>query len=233
MFKKVKGNIFNSKTQVLVNTVNCVGVMGKGIALECKLRYPKMYETYKKFCDQNKLSPGALQLWKDSSPWILNFPTKLDWRDLSKFEYLEKGLDKFVNTYEEKGIKSISFPMLGASLGGLPENQVFELMTEKLHNLKNIDIEVYQYDPDAKDDLYDKFYLKVKKFNLEDYKKNLKLKTEAAENLKNAVDNNQIASMLSIQDVPKIGIKSLENIHSFLSNNENSKSLIQSELDLV
>ena len=233
MFKKVKGNIFNSKTQVLVNTVNCVGVMGKGIALECKLRYPKMYETYKKFCDQNKLSPGALQLWKDSSPWILNFPTKLDWRDLSKFEYLEKGLDKFVNTYEEKGIKSISFPMLGASLGGLPENLVFELMTEKLHNLKNIDIEVYQYDPDAKDDLYDKFYLKVKKFNLEDYKKNLKLKTEAAENLKNAVDNNQIASMLSIQDVPKIGIKSLENIHSFLSNNENSKSLIQSELDLV
>ena len=110
MFKKVKGNIFNSKTQVLVNTVNCVGVMGKGIALECKLRYPKMYETYKKFCDQNKLSPGILQLWKDSNPWILNFPTKLDWRDLSKFEYLEKGLDKFVNTYEEKGIKSISFP---------------------------------------------------------------------------------------------------------------------------
>ncbi len=233
MFKKVKGNIFNSKTQVLVNTVNCVGVMGKGIALECKLRYPKMYETYKKFCDQNKLSPGTLQLWKDSSPWILNFPTKLDWRDLSKFEYLEKGLDKFVNTYEEKGIKSISFPMLGASLGGLPENQVFELMREKLHNLKNIDIEVYQYDPDAKDDLYDKFYLKVKKFNLEDYKKNLKLKTEAAKNLKNAVDNNQIASMLSIQDVPKIGIKSLENIHKFLSNNENSKSLVQSELDLV
>ena len=98
-------------------------------------------------------------------------------------------------------------------------------MREKLHNLKNIDIEVYQYDPDAKDDLYDKFYLKVKKFNLEDYKKNLKLKTEAAKNLKNAVDNNQIASMLSIQDVPKIGIKSLENIHKFLSNNENLKVL--------
>ena len=91
MYKKIKGNIFNSSAQVLVNTVNCVGVMGRGIALECKLRFPEMYKNYKKFCDQKKIQPGILQIWKDSSPWILNFPTKSDWRDPSKFEYLEKG----------------------------------------------------------------------------------------------------------------------------------------------
>ena len=142
MFKKIKGNIFNSSAQVLVNTVNCVGVMGRGIALECKLRFPEMYKNYKKFCDQKKIQPGILQIWKDSSPWILNFPTKSDWRDPSKFEYLEKGLDKFVKTYSEKGITSIAFPLLGASLGGLPEEKVFELMKNKLSDLKNIDIEV-------------------------------------------------------------------------------------------
>ena len=155
MFKKIKGNIFNSSAQVLVNTVNCVGVMGRGIALECKLRFPEMYKSYNKFCDQKKIQPGILQIWKNSSPWILNFP---------KFEYLEKGLDKFVKTYSEKGITSIAFPLLGASLGGLPEDKVFELMENKLSGLQNIDIEVYEYDSNAKDDLFLKFYQKVYRF---------------------------------------------------------------------
>ena len=103
-------------------------------------------------------------------------------------------------------------------------------MENKLSGLQNIDIEVYEYDPYVKDDLFLKFYQKVHKFNLEEYKKNLNLKTNAATHLKNAIDNNQIASMLSIQEIPKIGIKSLENIHNFLSNDK--KIMTQSELDL-
>ena len=234
MFKKIKGNIFNSKAQVLVNTVNCVGVMGRGIALECKLRHPKMFEVYKKFCDQRKLNPGSLQLWKNSNPWILNFPTKLHWKDPSKFEYLEKGLDKFVKTYKEKKINSIAFPMLGASLGGLPEDKVFELIKKKLQNLENIDVEVYQFDPTTKDELFLKFYEKVHTFSVQEYKNNLKIKRDTAEHLKNAIDNNQVASMLSIQDIPKIGIKSLENIHNFLATHEGkAENLFQSELDLI
>ena len=230
MFKKIKGNIFNSSAQVLVNTVNCVGVMGRGIALECKLRFPEMYKSYKEFCDQKKIQPGILQIWKGSNPWILNFPTKIDWRDPSKFEYLEKGLDKFIKTYSEKGITSIAFPLLGASLGGLPEEKVFELMENKLSRLQNIDIEVYEFDPNAKDDLFLKFYQKVYRFNIEEYKNNLNIKTNAATHLKNAIDNNQVSSMLSIQEIPKIGLKSLENIHNFLNNDK--KIMIQSELDL-
>lgn len=231
MFKKIKGNIFNTSAQVIVNTVNCVGVMGRGIALECKLRYPEMFKSYQNFCNLKKIQPGILQIWKESHPWILNFPTKLHWKDPSKFEYLEKGLEKFVNSYSEKGITSIAFPLLGSSLGGLPEDKVFNLMREKLEPLKNIDIEVYEYDPNAKDNLFTKFYQKVYRFSLDDYKKNLHLNTIPAANLKNAVDNNLINSMLGIQDVPKIGLKSLENIHNFL--NEDKKILIQSELDLI
>ena len=75
MIKKIKGNIFNTSAQVIVNTVNCVGVMGRGIALECKLRYPEMFKKYKNFCDLKKIEPGVLQIWKESHPWILKFPT--------------------------------------------------------------------------------------------------------------------------------------------------------------
>ena len=231
MIKKIKGNIFNTSAQVIVNTVNCVGVMGRGIALECKLRYPEMFKKYKNFCDLKKIEPGVLQIWKESHPWILNFPTKVHWKDPSKFEYLEKGLDKFINTYSEKEITSIAFPLLGSSLGGLPEQQVFDLMKSKLENLRNIDIEIYEYDPNSNDNLYKKFYQKVYRFSLDDYKKNLNLNSTAASNLKNAIDNDLANSMLGIQDIPKIGLKSLENIHNFL--NEDKKILIQSELDLI
>ena len=233
MFKHVEGNIFNSNKQVIVNTVNCVGVMGKGIALECKLRYPEMFKAYKKYCDQKKLLPGTLQLWKSSDPWILNFPTKIHWKDPSKFEYLEKGLDKFINTYNQKGIKSISFPLLGASLGGLPEDKVFQLMKNRLENIIDLDVEVYKFDPNVEDDLFVRLKQKVKKFSIEEYKINLKIKNDAAKYLKNAIDNNQISSMLSIQDVPKIGVKSLENIHKFLNLNTKSSIQKQHKLDLV
>ena len=233
MFKHVEGNIFNSNKQVIVNTVNCVGVMGKGIALECKLRYPEMFKAYKKYCDQKKLLPGTLQLWKSSDPWILNFPTKIHWKDPSKFEYLEKGLDKFINTYNQKGIRSISFPLLGASLGGLPEDKVFQLMKNRLENIIDLDVEVYKFDPNVEDDLFVRLKQKVKKFSIEEYKINLKIKNDAAKYLKNAIDNNQISSMLSIQDVPKIGVKSLENIHKFLNLNTKSSIQKQHKLDLV
>ena len=70
MIKKIKGNIFNTSCQTLVNTVNCVGIMGKGIALECKLRFPDMFEKYKEFCEKKLIKPGSLQLWSNSKPWF-------------------------------------------------------------------------------------------------------------------------------------------------------------------
>ena len=136
------GNIFNSKCQTLVNTINCVGVMGKGLALEMKRRYPNMFSLYKEHCNNKLLTIGKLWLYKSDDKWILNFPTKLHWRNPSKIEYLEKGLKKFVETYKDKKITSCAFPMLGCNNGGLDKNQVLPLMTRYLEKC-SILIEIY------------------------------------------------------------------------------------------
>ena len=136
MITYVKIDLFESPAQVLVNTVNTVGVMGKGIAKRFKQTYPKMFEQYQKFCENKMLEVGKLWLYKSEHKWILNFPTKQHWRSPSKLEYIEKGLKKFVETYEEKGITSISFPLLGCGNGGLDwENQVKPLMEQYLRPL--------------------------------------------------------------------------------------------------
>ena len=229
MIKKIKGNIFNTSCQVLVNTVNCIGVMGKGMALECKLRFPKMFIQYKDSCDKKLFKPGYLQLYRNSQPWILNFPTKIHWKDPSKIEYLEKGLKKFQDEYLNKNISSIAFPLLGASLGGLSEEIVYETMTKYLEPLNNINIEIYEYDYMASDNLFDIFYNNVSDFTVEDYKLLLKLNKTAAENLKNAIDGKSVKSMLGIQDVPQIGTKAIESIHNFIRNKKNIN--IQKKLD--
>jgi O-acetyl-ADP-ribose deacetylase (regulator of RNase III) len=130
--KVITGNIFTTKAQTIVNTVNCVGVMGAGIALECRLRFPEMYEKYVTLCDQGQLKIGLLWLYKGDERWVLNFPTKKHWKYPSKKEYLEKGLEKFLSTYEQKGISSIAFPLLGASQGGIDGEESLAIMLSYL-----------------------------------------------------------------------------------------------------
>ena len=144
-------SLFDSDAQVLVNTVNTVGVMGKGIAKEFKNRYPEMFEKYKELCKAGRFKTGDLWLYKvpDSDRQILNFPTKKHWRGRSKTEYIESGLEKFARTYEDKGISSISFPMLGSNNGGLDwETQVKPLMEKHLKDLP-IEVMIHEYDPES------------------------------------------------------------------------------------
>lgn len=132
----VDSNLFDSPAQVLVNTVNTVGVMGKGIALKFKKLYPEMFQSYQRFCENGSLTVGKLYLYKTPGKWILNFPTKKNWRNNSKLAYIEAGLQKFVETYQQKGIESISFPQLGTGNGGLDwESEVRPLMEEYLRKL--------------------------------------------------------------------------------------------------
>ncbi len=137
-----KGDIFDSKAQVIVNTVNCEGVMGKGLALAFKERYPAMFAVYQQDCKAGKLRIGRPTLYKASTPWILNFPTKDHWRPPSKLEYLEKGLEYLVANYQKAGIQSIAFPKLGAQNGKLSWDDVGPLMAKYLSQL---DIDVYIY----------------------------------------------------------------------------------------
>ena len=145
MLMYVQQDIFKSPAQVIVNTVNTVGVMGKGIAKRYKEVYPDMYKQYQKFCEQHLLDIGKLWIYKSDTKWILNFPTKKHWRQPSKIEYVEQGLKKFVETYEEKGITSVSFPQLGCGNGGLNwEKEVRPLMEKYLKDLP-IDVFVHIY----------------------------------------------------------------------------------------
>ena len=138
----LKGDIFDSKAQVIVNTVNCKGVMGKGLALAFKQKYPDMFPVYENECKTGRLTIGRLMLYRKSAPWILNFPTKNHWRNPSKLEYLEKGLAFLIDHYKKAGITSIAFPKLGAQNGQLSWDDVGPLMAKYLSKL---DITVYIY----------------------------------------------------------------------------------------
>ncbi|WP_461227216.1 macro domain-containing protein [Lacticaseibacillus suihuaensis] len=137
----VKSNLFESPAQVLVNTVNTVGVMGKGIALQFKKLYPEMFRQYQRFCEQGLLTVGKLWIYRTETKWILNFPTKRSWRQKSRLEDIELGLQKFVATYEAQGIQSISFPQLGVGNGGLEWSRQVKPLMEKY--LKRLPIDVY------------------------------------------------------------------------------------------
>jgi O-acetyl-ADP-ribose deacetylase (regulator of RNase III) len=141
-----KGDIFKSQAQVIVNTVNCQGVMGKGLALAFKQKYPAMFNIYQQECRTGKLRIGKPTLYQKSTPWILNFPTKDSWRANSKMEYLEKGLEFLVANHKNAGIKSIAFPKLGALNGKLSWDEVGPMMARYLSQL---DIDVYIYIADG------------------------------------------------------------------------------------
>jgi O-acetyl-ADP-ribose deacetylase (regulator of RNase III) len=140
----VKGDIFKSPAQVLTNTVNCVGVMGKGVALEFKNRYPQMFGDYKSKCDEGKVKPGQPYLWEDESTQVLNFPTKRHWRDSSLLQDIEDGLKHLASSYEQMGIQSIAMPALGCGLGGLKWSEVQPLIVKHLGALPDLDVYVYE-----------------------------------------------------------------------------------------
>ena len=152
----ITGNIFRTELQTIVNTVNCFGIMGAGLALECKYRYPDMFIRYKDMCDKKLLDIGKLYLYKTHQKWILNFPTKYHWKYETKPEYLDKGLKRFKETYKEKGILSAAFPLLGAHNGGLSKEESLSLIEKHLSSI-DIPIEIYQFDPTAPDDLFENF----------------------------------------------------------------------------
>lgn len=136
-------SLMTSQAQTLVNTVNTVGVMGKGIAAEFKARYPKMFDEYKLICQRGEFEPGAIWLWKGDQTWVLNFATKKHWRSPSKIEWIQHGLMEFRRDYQKLGIREIAFPRLGCGNGGLDWAEVRPLMVKHLQDLP---IKVYIHD---------------------------------------------------------------------------------------
>jgi O-acetyl-ADP-ribose deacetylase (regulator of RNase III) len=129
----VATDLFTSPAQTLVNTVNTAGVMGKGLAKTFKGIYPEMFADYKRRCERGELVAGRLLLYRTPHKWVLNFPTKRHWRQPSRLEDIEAGLQIFGATYTEQGITSVAYPQLGCGNGGLDwEDQVRPLMERYL-----------------------------------------------------------------------------------------------------
>lgn len=208
----VRGNIFNTKAQTVVNTVNCVGVMGKGIALVYKLRYPQMFDIYHDYCKRHLIGIGKLWLYKgdENAPWVLNFPTKFHWKYPSRIEYLEQGLQKFVDTYKERGITSVAFPMLGTHNGGLDKDIVCALMIDYLSQC-DIPVEIYDYDPVASDDLFESFKEKWFSIPHSDLKSVSQIRQKRQiETIDHALRCDDLKSMISLISYPGIGLKTME-----------------------
>ncbi len=151
MIEFVTGDLLASKAEALVNTVNTVGIMGKGIALQFKKMFPDNSKAYNKAYKEGELAIGKLLVTEEETTYtgkkiIINFPTKTDWRRPSEYSYVESGLKRLVQIIKEKKIKSIAIPPLGAGNGGLDWNRVKNLVEEYL---SGVDCMVYIYEPNA------------------------------------------------------------------------------------
>lgn len=216
VIKELNSSIFDSTCQTLVNTVNCVGVMGRGLALEFKRRFPEMYLCYHRQCSLGLLRPGKLLLYKESNPWVLNFPTKNHWKYPSKIIYIEEGLSEFVNTYLKLGITSIAFPELGTSAGRLQWKDVSRIMYNYLEPLKNLQIEIYHFNKYAKDTFEEKLYQKIHRFEIDDYIREIGLKRREAKLLYDAISSGSISNLHDLQHIKGVGKKTIEAIYSFV-----------------
>jgi O-acetyl-ADP-ribose deacetylase (regulator of RNase III)/uncharacterized protein YwgA len=149
MIRYLTGNLLDSDAHALVNTVNTVGVMGKGIALQFKNMFPNNYKIYSKACENKEFKIGNLLITEEETllkgkKIIINFPTKTSWRLPSEYSYIELGTKALVKAIKENDIKSIAIPPLGSGQGGLDWNKV-KVILEKY--LSDLDCEIYIYEP--------------------------------------------------------------------------------------
>lgn len=148
MIEYKTGNILTEDAEAIVNTINCVGVMGRGIALQFKKRYPENFKKYAAACRNKEVVLGKMFVFKTEAStypkYIINFPTKNHWRGKSKAEDIARGLDDLLGVILKKEIKSIALPPLGCGLGGLEWKKVKDIIEEKLSKFTDIKIVVFE-----------------------------------------------------------------------------------------
>ena len=145
MIKFTTGDILKSDADALVNTVNCEGYMGKGIAYQFKLAYPQNNKDYEVSCKNGELTVGQLHHFYENNKLIINFPTKNKWREKSHMSYIRNGLNELVKLISEEGVSSIAIPPLGCGNGGLNWDEVKNIIINALEPYSpNIDIIIYE-----------------------------------------------------------------------------------------
>lgn len=147
MIEYTQGNILEADAEALVNTVNCVGVMGRGIALHFKYAYPANFKAYAAACKRKEVQPGRMFVHGTGRPaprWIINFPTKRHWRGKSRLSDIESGMGALVHEIKTRGIRSVAIPPLGSGLGGLAWSDVRPVVEAALADLPDVRVIVYE-----------------------------------------------------------------------------------------
>ena len=145
MIEFTKGDMFEMPVDIRVNSVNCKGVMGAGVALAFRERYPEMFKDYQQACREGTIRPGALHVWKNlTDNWIINFPTKRDWREPSRYEDILAGLQALRSYLKEQGPVSVALPALGCGHGGLDWGRVSSMIED---NLGDLDASIFVFQP--------------------------------------------------------------------------------------
>lgn len=151
MIELTSGDLLKADVEALVNTVNCAGVMGRGLAAQFKRAFPANFAAYEQACKRGEVQPGRMLIVEttaDRPPrWIVNFPTKRHWRDRSRIEDIESGLAALVDDIRRLGIRSIAVPPLGCGLGGLRWSDVHPRIEQAMAAL--FDVRVLLFEPDG------------------------------------------------------------------------------------
>jgi len=143
-YQEVRGDIFTSNAEVIVNSVNCVGVMGKGIALEFKKRYPEMFAEYRKACAGKEINPGRVWVYRAKGRIIFNAAVKDDWRDAARISWVESCLNRLVELCRDMKIRSIALPWMGAMNGWIPVDQIKDATRRIMSAASDIDVTIYE-----------------------------------------------------------------------------------------
>jgi len=147
MITYTQGNMFDAQVDAIINTVNLVGVMGKGVAFQFKERFPENYRVYQEACKNHTIGIGnslvVPAVWHGRHILIVNFPTKVHWRNPSEYLYVERGLDNLAEILKQYSIKSIAVPPLGAGNGGLEWERVRAMIANKLSSV-DCDVQVFE-----------------------------------------------------------------------------------------
>ncbi len=155
MIRYRTGNILDAEAEALVNTVNCVGIMGRGIALQFKKAFPANFKAYAAACARKAVEPGRMFVFDTGEltlpRYIVNFPTKRHWRGKSRIEDIVSGLDALVTEVRTRGIRSIAIPPLGSGLGGLEWAEVRPLIERAMGGLPDVDVLVYEPHGESQD----------------------------------------------------------------------------------
>jgi O-acetyl-ADP-ribose deacetylase (regulator of RNase III) len=143
-----KGDILSTDAEALVNTVNCVGISGRGVALQFKRAFPENFKVYEAACKRGEVVPGRMFVFEtgrlDNPRYIINFPTKRHWRGKSRLDDIERGLEALVQEVRQRRIRSIALPPLGSGLGGLNWSDVRPKVEAALSKLQDVDATVFE-----------------------------------------------------------------------------------------